>query len=166
MRLSGRTASIFFVLALLAGAAQAQPSEDCTNVDLGGSDSFPSGGFPVTVDDFTMSGSCAEQGVDSAVCFTTENDCTVDILCENDTGMQSINVFTGPCVASQSTCTASATGQVPSLTGFALTGGQNTCVVCEYSGLGLQEMNITETVPGACGTLPVELLSFEIEDSD
>ncbi len=150
---------------ILAGFAQAQPSENCTGADLGGGDSFPlMGNLGPTVNDFTMTGAgCAEQGVDTAVCFTPELDCTVTMRCENDSGMQSANLVAGPCNTSPASCIQSDTGTEPELTNVALTAGQNVCLVCEFLNPGFVSVLISESTPGECGALPVELLEFFVD---
>ncbi|MEM6796254.1 MAG: hypothetical protein AAF725_19950 [Acidobacteriota bacterium] len=157
---------VVLLIALSASAvpALAQPSETCTSADLGISDTFPIGGFtPVADDDFAMTGTgCSEEGSDLAVCFTPTDDCTVTILCGIDTGTSAVNVFDGPCSSSPAACSASQSGSPGEISSVALVGGQNTCVVCEFSDPGLAEFSVVATA-GDCGSLPVELMSFSVE---
>ena len=150
----------------LAPLASAQPSDTCTNANLGGGDTFPLSTFPPSAtDDFTMTGvGCAEQGRDSVVCFSPTNSCVVTMTCGNDSGTQSANLYDAPCSTSPAACTATATGASAELTDVPLTGGVMVCFECEYSAAGgLPEMLITEQVTGACGALPVSLLGFTVE---
>ncbi len=155
------------LLALFSASAQAQPAEDCTGADLGSGDMFPlNGQIAPSSDDFSMTGTgCLEQGVDSVVCFTPTNNCTVTVSCEGDSGTQSANLFVGPCNTSPGSCTNSTSGSAATIAGIALTAGQNVCLVCEHSSPTLNDVIITEDA-GSCGALPVALQSFEVESSD
>ncbi len=168
-----RTRFVFvlaFALASVVSVAGPPPSENCTGADLSGTDMFDWSDFiGVSSNDFTLPGaSCNEEGIDWAVCFTPTNGCTVDIFCEFDSGNHSINVFTGPCTLTPASCThTTAATAFPSLTGVVLTGGVNTCVVCETTaaGSGAGTITINQTA-GDCGALPVGLLSFGVESTE
>ncbi len=167
-----RTRFVFvlaFALASVASAVGPPPSETCTDADLSGTDMFNWSDFVgISSNDFTLPGpSCTELGIDAAVCFTPTSGCTVEIFCEFDSGSQSINVFTGPCTLTPASCThTTAATAFPSLTGVVLTGGVNTCVVCEHTSVGSGASTITiNQTAGDCGALPVGLLSFGIESS-
>lgn len=148
----------------LAALAAAQPAETCVGADLTSADMLPfSDSFPPSSDDFTMTGTgCVEQGIDSVVCFQPMNDCSVQVSCLNDGGLQSVNIVTGPCTVTPASCVASDTGTEPMVV-VALTAGENVCVVCEFSDPNFTFTNITETA-GSCGSLPVTLEHFSIDD--
>ncbi len=166
-----RTRFIFILAFALASAVSAlgpPPSETCTLADLDGMDTFDwSDGIGVSANDFTLPGAtCTELGIDEAVCFTPTSGCTVTIECEFDSGNLSVNVFTGPCTLTPAECTHTTAPGTPSLAGVVLTGGQNTCVVCESDGGStFASINLTQTA-GDCGALPVGLLSFGVGSSE
>ncbi len=141
------------------------PVEDCTGADLGPTDMISGGGFfDPSTDDFTMTGfDCIEEGVDSALCFTPQNNCEVRFTCNSDTGDQAVNAFVGPCTTTPTVCLDGETGTGAVSISFPLVAGQNICVVCEYDGTGDNpSMSFTELNGSDCGQLPVELQSFTV----
>ncbi|MEM7587284.1 MAG: hypothetical protein AAF560_28110 [Acidobacteriota bacterium] len=163
-----RLSLILALLFLVSASAGAQPpAEDCTGADLTSSDTLPFFDSIIpTTDDFDMTGTgCVEEGVDSAVCFTPTNGCTVTVTCEGDSGVQTANVFTGSCTTSPTSCTNTASGAIATISGLVLSAGVNVCLICEYSSPTFNDVTITAT-SGDCGALPVDLQSFSIEASE
>ncbi|MEM7583398.1 MAG: hypothetical protein AAF560_08470 [Acidobacteriota bacterium] len=142
------------------------PVESCTGADLGNSDMLNGGGFfDPSTSDFTMSGTgCTEQGVDSVLCFTPENSCDVRITCARDSGLNSVNVFTGACTAVPAMCSNTASGTGSASVDVTLSAGVNVCVVCEYAGTGGDSRMAFSELSGDCGQLPVDLQSFSISE--
>lgn len=169
-----RLAMFFAVaIALLTVPAFAQISDSCDGgQSLGSMDTFPQNlNLPAPLTNaLTMTGaSCNEQGVDSVTCFVPENDCTINITCNYTPGSTTMaaNLYEGPCAASPASCVASNSDTSPvSLASQNLTAGTEYCVVCESAANATAiEVDISETTPGSCGSLPVELMSFSVDDS-
>ena len=172
-RLSTLVAGSLLALCLLGpGASPAPgqpPSASCDgNENLTGADILPQNlslGAPLS-NDFTMTGTnCNEQGVDHVTCFVPQNNCGVIFDCAYvppGAATIAVNVYSGSCAASPSTCIASNSGLNFASVQVALTAGTQYCVVCESS-VNVTNLNLDLGVDsGDCGALPVQLQQFSI----
>jgi len=178
---SGRLLLIVVLTLSTASVALGQPVEDCAGADLSGSDALPfSGSFTPASFNFNLSGAGCFQppfGLDSVVCFTPTNSCTVDFSCSFPSSQRvEVNVrdmgtggtcttAAGPCVASAGV-DAGAGNDATSpllLTGVALTAGSHYCFVCSTSDQ-VPSVQQTFSISGAgCGALPATLQRYEVE---
>jgi len=178
---SGRLLLIVALALSTASVGLGQPVEDCTGADLSGSAVLPfNGSFTPASFNFNMSGAgCFPPpfGLDSVVCFTPTNSCTVDFSCSFPSSQRvEVNVRDmgagGACTTSAGPCVASdgvdagvgndATSPL-SLIGVALTAGNHYCFVCTTSD---QVPSVPQTfdITGAgCGALPATLQRFGVE---
>ena len=165
---------VFAALTLFSGAASGQLANDCTGAGLTGADVLPvsetvgSAGFSQDLD--MSAGSCTEltSGMDTVVCFTPENSCNVNFTCDyvpSGTSMAA-NIFEGMCSDTPASCTATAanaTGPAV-ISDFALSAGTNYCFQCESAVAAVSMFAEIAASSGDCGSLPVSLQSFEVNE--
>ncbi len=150
---------------------QPPPSTTCDgNENLTGADTTPQNlSLSLTLsDDFTWSGTCTATvaGSDHVTCFVPENDCLMNFDCANLPNIGAtvaINVFSGSCATSPSSCLGTNSGTDVTGVSVSLTAGTEYCVVCETdSAAGTLRVDIDADSPGVCGVLPVQLQEFSV----
>lgn len=155
----------------LATVLAAQPSNTCTGADLTGADTLPESGIVLDPsDDFSTTGAgCSSLGDDDWVaCMVPENSCEVRLGCTSDASDQRPNVYAASCgsIGAGTPCLASAS--VAATVDVALTGGTEYCFVCDSNGIGSSQaggLSLTAINGTDCGSLPVSLQSFSIDES-
>ncbi len=98
-------------------------------------------------------------GADGVICFTPQNACTMQFVCNGPSAATDALVGTGAC-GSMIGCQTNATNTIS----VALTAMTQYCLYCEHTGGALLGFTLTET--GDCGALPVALQTFSVSSSD
>jgi len=175
----------FLLSSLLAGATWAAITvgEDCTDADAPPGETLPQGplftmGVPASVDfDFTTGApgnlcNPAEAGPDSVICFTPSMGCFVfGLTCAaSDATAMTMKILSvgGPpaCNETSPTCVSNGSGTNSVNANFVLNGGENYCFVCNADSGSTADHMWNLSPLGDCGTVPVELQSYSVENGD
>jgi len=170
--MAARLCGLGLLLLLVSQAAFSQSfQEDCTGATLDGlsflpiNDTMLSGGDA----DFTVQPSCQLGSTafsDIVTCFTPQNTCTVEFIC-NAAGGSNVrsSIHSGSCATNFSNCLVAGADVVPgtpSPVSLALSAGSEYCFVCQNT-VGNGNFSASITTAGDCGALPVEVSSFQID---